>query len=160
MPCANNSCDWSNGTRLSASLSNVSFVEPSIDLLQAYYRRIDNVYESNFLDEPPYYFNFAGDNWPNTLLTPERGTKVNILEYNSSMEIVFQVTNLLNSAEEHPMHVRGYSFYLVGYGFGNFDNETDPKVIIWLIRHWSTLLESSSMDGCYPVQSWQFRYLY
>jgi laccase len=25
------------------------------------------------------------------------------------------------------MHLHGYSFYVVGTGFNNFDNETDPK---------------------------------
>ncbi|KAL6316080.1 hypothetical protein AAG906_015596 [Vitis piasezkii] len=114
LPCANNSCDGPNGTRLSASLNNISFVEPSIDVLQAYYRT-------------PYSFNFTGDNLPNTLLTPEQGTKVKVLDYNSTVEIVFQGTNVLNGAENHPMHLHGYSFYLVGYGFGNFNNETDPK---------------------------------
>ncbi|KAL6315685.1 hypothetical protein AAG906_005776 [Vitis piasezkii] len=127
LPCANNSCDGPNGTRLSASLNNISFVEPSIDVLQAYYRSIQHVYESDFPNEPPYSFNFTGDNLPNTLLTPEQGTKVKVLDYNSTVEIVFQGTNVLNGAENHPMHLHGYSFYLVGYGFGNFNNETDPK---------------------------------
>ena len=127
LPCANNSCDGPNGTRLSASLNNISFVEPSIDVLQAYYRSIQHVYESDFPNEPPYSFNFTGDNLPNTLLTPEQGTKVKVLDYNSTVEIVFQGTNVLNGAENHPMHLHGDSFYLLGYGFGNFNNETDPK---------------------------------
>ena len=50
-----------------------------------------------------------------------------ILEYNSTVEIVFQGTNVLNGAENHPVHLHGYSFYVVGSGFGNFNNGTDPK---------------------------------
>ena len=50
-----------------------------------------------------------------------------ILEYNSTVEIVFQGTNVLNVAENHPVHLHGYSFYVVGSGFGNFNNGTDPK---------------------------------
>lgn len=38
LPCPNASCAGPDGNRLSASLNNVSFVTPSIDILQAYYR--------------------------------------------------------------------------------------------------------------------------
>ena len=61
------------------------------------------------------------------VVTPSTGTKVRVLKFNSSVEIVFQGTNVLMAAENHPMHLHGYSFYRVGSGFGNFDNETDPK---------------------------------
>ncbi|KAK4751828.1 hypothetical protein SAY87_020626 [Trapa incisa] len=42
--CANASCAGPNGNRLSASLNNISFVTPTIDILEAYYRYefIDN----------------------------------------------------------------------------------------------------------------------
>jgi laccase len=36
--CSNASCGGPDGNRLSASLNNISFVTPSIDILQAYYR--------------------------------------------------------------------------------------------------------------------------
>jgi laccase len=36
--CPNMSCGGPGGNRLSASLNNISFVTPSIDILQAYYR--------------------------------------------------------------------------------------------------------------------------
>ncbi|RVW78060.1 Laccase-14 [Vitis vinifera] len=126
LPCVNNSCDGPDGSRLASSLNNISFVEPSIDVLQAYYKGINGVYDTDFPNEPPYYFNFTGDDLPDTLLTPERGTKVKVLDYNSNVEIVFQGTNVMNAAENHPMHLHGYSFYVVGNGTGNFDNSTDP----------------------------------
>ena len=47
------------------------------------------------------------------------------VEYNSTVEIVFQGTNVL-AATHHPMHLHGYSFYVVGWGFGNFDGNKDP----------------------------------
>ncbi|KAJ3700539.1 hypothetical protein LUZ61_004244 [Rhynchospora tenuis] len=34
-------------------------------------------------------------------------------------------TNILG-AENHPMHLHGHIFYVVGSGFGNFNNQTDP----------------------------------
>ena len=50
-----------------------------------------------------------------------------VLNYNEEVEIVFQGTNLLDGSAIHPMHLHGYGFYVVGKGFGNYDNETDPK---------------------------------
>lgn len=47
--------------------------------------------------------------------------------YNETVEIVFQGTNLLDAAEAHPMHLHGYAFYVVGTGVGIFDPENDPK---------------------------------
>lgn len=49
-----------------------------------------------------------------------------VLEYDEEVEITFQGTEVLNASENHPMHVHGYSFYVMGSGYGNFDNETDP----------------------------------
>ncbi|KAJ0024439.1 hypothetical protein Pint_07815 [Pistacia integerrima] len=53
------------------------------------------------------------------------GTKVRFINYGEAVEIVFQGSNL-QIAESHPMHLHGYSFFLVGTGSGNFNNETDP----------------------------------
>ena len=53
------------------------------------------------------------------------GTKVLRIEYGKNVEIVFQGTNIGNP-ENHPMHLHGYSFYLVGTGCGNFYTD-DPN---------------------------------
>ena len=50
-----------------------------------------------------------------------------VLNYNESIEIVFQGANVLGLSMIHPMHLHGYSFYVVGFGLGIYDNETDPK---------------------------------
>jgi len=52
---------------------------------------------------------------------------VKVLNYGEVVEIVFQGTNVLKGSVNHPMHLHGYSFYVVGTGVNNFDNETDPK---------------------------------
>lgn len=49
-----------------------------------------------------------------------------VLECNTAVEIVFQGTDLL-AGTDHPMHLHGYSFYVVGGGFGNFDRAKDAK---------------------------------
>ncbi|CAL5348677.1 unnamed protein product [Camellia sinensis] len=125
IPCANDSCAGPNGTRLSASMNNISFVNPSIDILQAYYNHINGVYEDRFPNVPPLIFNFTADYLPLELETPQKGTEVKVLEYNSTVELVFQGTNLV-AGTEHPMHLHGYSFYVVGWGSGNFDKDKDP----------------------------------
>ncbi|CAH2062692.1 unnamed protein product [Thlaspi arvense] len=127
IPCINNSCDGPNGSRLAASLNNISFQTPSMDILQAYYKQIGGVFTTDFPDEPPYYYNFTGSDFPDNVLIPTLGTRVRVVEYNTSMEMVFQGTNVLDGAENHPMHLHGFSFYFVGSGYGIFNNETDPK---------------------------------
>ncbi|GAB4862067.1 hypothetical protein Ancab_037321 [Ancistrocladus abbreviatus] len=125
-PCeANNTCQGPNGTRLASSLNNVSFVNPTIDILQAYYKRINGVYEDDFPDFPPLVFNYTADYLPLEYEIPTRGTKVKVLDFNTTVEIVFQGTNVVAGAD-HPMHLHGHSFYVVGLGFGNFDKDKDP----------------------------------
>ncbi|XP_075651316.1 laccase-15-like [Castanea sativa] len=123
--CANASCGGPSGNRLAASLNNVSFVTPSIDVLQAYYRNLTGVFGSNFPSQPPYIFNFTGDVGNNTLY-PSQGTKARLINYGEAVEIVFQGTNVGN-AENHPMHLHGFSFYLVGTGYGNFNATSSPS---------------------------------
>ncbi|KAI6691174.1 hypothetical protein NL676_028002 [Syzygium grande] len=125
-PCPNNSCAGPNGTRLAASVNNISFTTPSIDILQAYYYGINGVFGTRLPNFPPYIFNFTADILPLDLETPERGTEVKVLKYNSTVELVFQGTNLMAGGTDHPMHLHGYSFYVVGWGLGNYDIKKDP----------------------------------
>ncbi|KAL6219852.1 hypothetical protein ACLB2K_007611 [Fragaria x ananassa] len=123
--CPNNSCAGPNGTRLAASVNNISFVNPSIDILQAYYYHVNGVFGTRFPKTPPLLFNFTAQDLPLYLQTPKRGTEVKVLEYNATVELVFQGTNLV-AGDDHPMHLHGFSFYVVGMGLGNFDKDKDP----------------------------------
>lgn len=49
----------------------------------------------------------------------------NFQVYTSVKEIVLQATSLVWSPD-HPMHLHGHSFYVVGSGIGNFDEKNDP----------------------------------
>ncbi|KAJ7942927.1 Laccase [Quillaja saponaria] len=119
-------CAGPFGKRFAASVNNITYVHPSIDFLQAYYYKIPGVYEIDFPINPPKKFNYTADDLPEYLLTPSITTsKVLVLEYNSSVELILQGTNVL-AGENHPMHLHGYSFYVVGWGFGNFDHKKDP----------------------------------
>ncbi|XP_022748832.1 laccase-14-like [Durio zibethinus] len=118
-------CKGPFGKRFASSVNNISFITPKIDILQAYYYGIEGVFEEDFPRKPPNKFNYTSDNLPENLLTPSFGTKVLVLEYNCSVELIFQGTNVLAS-DNHPVHLHGYSFYVVGRGFGNFNPKKDP----------------------------------
>ncbi|CAN6477430.1 unnamed protein product [Victoria cruziana] len=123
--CINDTCEGLDGSRLAGSMNNVSFLNPSIDILDAYYRSMKDVYTTDFPSYPPYLFNFTADSLSDELRYPTIGTRVKVLEYNQTVEVVYQGTSILNPIN-HPMHLHGYDFYVVGQGIGNFDHEKDP----------------------------------
>jgi laccase len=100
-------------------------VLPRTAILQAYYQRIRGVYGTDFPSNPPFVFNYTQEFVPRDLWRPENGTDVYVLDYNSTVEIVFQGTSMVGGID-HPMHLHGYSFYVVGSGLGNFDRDRDP----------------------------------
>ncbi|PUZ55669.1 hypothetical protein GQ55_5G231000 [Panicum hallii var. hallii] len=119
-PCA--SCP--NGSRLAASLNNITFVMPRVALLQAHYGGLRGVFAADFPDRPPARFNYTGA--PLTAgLGTSPGTRLSRVAYNASVELVLQDTSLL-SVESHPFHLHGYNFFVVGRGAGNFDPSRDP----------------------------------
>ncbi|KAF7833805.1 laccase-3-like [Senna tora] len=117
-------CQGPNGTRFTASMNNVSFVLPTISLMQAYYQGIPGVFTTDFPPVPPLQFNYTG-NVPRGLWTPSRGTKLYKLKYGSRVQIILQDTSIVTT-EDHPMHLHGFHFFVVGAGFGNFNPATDP----------------------------------
>ncbi|KAK6922702.1 Multicopper oxidase, type 1 [Dillenia turbinata] len=113
-----------NGTRLTASLNNISFVMPQVGLLQAHYFNISGVFKTDFPDKPPTPFNYTGAPLTANLRTSV-GTRLSKIAFNSTIELVLQDTNLL-TVESHPFHLHGYNFFVVGTGVGNFDPTKDP----------------------------------
>lgn len=119
-------CQGPNNTRFAASMNNVSFVLPTqTSLIQAYTNKIPNVYTPDFPATPPVKFDFTG-NVPRGLWQPVRGTKLYKLKYGANVQIVLQDTSIF-STEDHPIHLHGYHFYVVGQGFGNFNPSRDTS---------------------------------
>ncbi|XP_057986507.1 putative laccase-9 isoform X2 [Hevea brasiliensis] len=112
---------------LATSLNNVTWVNPKMDVLHAYYSNMSGFYTEDFPDMPPNFYDFISEVLPVNTTQSLLGTKVKVLEYGEEVEMVFQSSNVLNSSEDHPMHLHGHSFYAVGAGGGNFDFEEDPK---------------------------------
>ncbi|GAA0147628.1 oxidase [Lithospermum erythrorhizon] len=126
-PCdTNQTCQGPNGTKFAASINNVSFVIPTTALLQAHFSgQSSGVYKPNFPFSPSHWFNFTGTTPPNNTMV-NNDTRLMVLNFNASVELVIQDTNILG-AESHPLHLHGFNFFVVGQGFGNFDNNNDPK---------------------------------
>lgn len=82
---------------------------------------ISGVYTEDFPDRPED-FDYTGDTG-DFEENPIVGTRVMSVEYGDAVEIVFQGTNVGNP-ENHPMHVHGYNFYLVGSDNGNFNSSS------------------------------------
>ncbi|KAL8520309.1 hypothetical protein ACS0TY_011015 [Phlomoides rotata] len=119
-------CQGPNGTRFTASMNNVSFVLPSnFSLLQAHQQGIPGVFTTDFPGNPPLRFDYTG-NVSRSLWQPVPGTKVYRLKYGETVQIVLQGTSIF-TAENHPIHLHGYDFYIVGEGFGNFNPSNTGK---------------------------------
>ncbi|KAK8924172.1 Laccase-11 [Platanthera zijinensis] len=102
-----------NGTRLVASLNNISFVMPKVGLLQAHYFNLSGVFRQDFPDKPPEAFNYTGAPLTANLGTL-LGTRLSRVAFNSTVELVFRTPIL--TVESHPFHLHGYNFFVVGRG--------------------------------------------
>lgn len=117
-------CQGPNGTRFTASMNNVSFVLPSnFSLLQAHQQGIPGVFKTDFPANPPVQFDYTG-NVSRSLRQPVPGTKVYKLKYGETVQLVLQGTSIF-TAENHPIHLHGYDFYIIAEGFGNFNPSRD-----------------------------------
>ncbi|XP_024197988.1 laccase-17 [Rosa chinensis] len=129
-PCSqqqhkNQTCQGPNGTMFAASINNVSFTMPNTALLQSHFSgQSKGVYSPDFPISPSIPFNYTGAQLNNTNVS--NGTKLMVLPFNTSVELVLQDTSILG-AESHPLHLHGFNFFVVGQGFGNFDQNYDPR---------------------------------
>ncbi|KAI4966686.1 hypothetical protein ZWY2020_037169 [Hordeum vulgare] len=89
----------------------------------ALHRHVPGVYGSNFPVTPLLKFNYTGAPPNNTNVA--KGTKLLVLPFNASVELVMQDTSILGF-ESHPLHLHGFNFFVVGQGFGNYDAVNDP----------------------------------
>ncbi|OWM64643.1 laccase-17-like [Punica granatum] len=123
-PChGKQTCIGPNNTKLAASVNNVSFVMPNKALLQAhFFNKSKGVYTTDFPSNPPIKFNYTGTPPQNIMVTS--GTKVVVLPFNTSVELVMQDTSIIG-AESHPLHLHGFNFFIMAQGIGNFDPKKD-----------------------------------
>lgn len=115
-------CQGVNGGVMAASMNNISFIRPNISLLEAYYWDKNAYFTEDFPGAPLKFYDFvngAPNNAPNNT-NSKNGTRVFVLEYGTRVQLILQDTGTV-STENHPIHLHGYSFYVVGYGTGNYN---------------------------------------
>ncbi|KAK8270603.1 hypothetical protein V6Z12_D11G208400 [Gossypium hirsutum] len=106
-------------------LNNVTFRRPTVSLLNAYYNNLQGYYSTDFPDKPEKMYDFV-NGAPNNISVdtqPAIGTQVSILEHGWAVQVIFQDTGTVGT-EKHPIHLHGFSFYLLGTGLGNYNSST------------------------------------
>ncbi|KAK6145286.1 hypothetical protein DH2020_022106 [Rehmannia glutinosa] len=96
----------------------------TISLLNAHFFNISGVFTDDFPGNPHIPYDYTGKQ-PSNLKTIT-GTKVYRLTYNSTVQLVLQGTGMI-LPENHPIHLHGHNFFVIGNGLGNFDPNKDPK---------------------------------
>ncbi|KAL3512189.1 hypothetical protein ACH5RR_024906 [Cinchona calisaya] len=123
---ANETCKGFRNKRFLASMNNQSFIRPSTSILECHYKNLTsaNLF-SNFPEKPPFPFNYTGVDPVAENMNTKFGSKLLVVPFGTKLEIVLQDTNFLNP-ENHPIHVHGHNFFVVGRGFGNYNPLKDP----------------------------------
>lgn len=125
---ANKTCKGLYDKIFLASMNNQSFLRPDKSILESYYKNRTTNHQtdlSDFPEKPPNAFNYTGVDPLTENMNAEFGTKLLVIPYGTNIEIVLQGTSFLN-VENHPIHVHGHNFFIVGSGFGNFNVAKDP----------------------------------
>ncbi|KAF4380627.1 hypothetical protein G4B88_008778 [Cannabis sativa] len=91
-----------------------------------------------FANEFPY-FDYTS-NVSQGLWQPSTGTKLYKLKYDYNVQIVLHDTSIV-TAEDHPMHLHGYHFYIIGSGFSLINPQSDPARSTSLTHHRRISLE-------------------
>ncbi|GAB4833830.1 Laccase-17 [Ancistrocladus abbreviatus] len=113
------------GQKFAAAINNITFLLPETALLQAYYsKKFKGVYTADFPPNPPFPFDYSGTFIPDNSVV-SKGTHGLVLPYNTSVELVLQGTGIFG-AESHPFHLHGYSVFVIGQGFCNYNPDKDP----------------------------------
>lgn len=119
---AKKNCQGNSGGVMAASMNNISFTRPNISVLQAYYSKINGLFTEDFPGVPLKIYDFV-NGAPNTAPNNTqslKGTSTKVLEFGTKVQLILQDTGTVTT-ENHPIHLHGYSFYVVGYGSGNYN---------------------------------------
>lgn len=115
-------CQGLNNGVMAASMNNISFVKPKVSVLEAYYKKINGYFTEDFPGAPLKFYDFvngAPNSIPNNTEAILNGTRTLVLEYGTRVQLILQDTGTVTT-ENHPIHLHGYSFYVVAYGTGNY----------------------------------------
>ncbi|CAM6057583.1 unnamed protein product [Sphagnum tenellum] len=113
------------------AINNISYVPTATPVLAAFKFKLWKAFEQTPPpDRPP-----PSDNHLDIYATPNAnssharyGNGVYVFKLGDVVDVVIQNTNTLNpnNSEIHSWHLHGHSFWVLGYGKGVFDPQTDP----------------------------------
>ncbi|KAK3042967.1 hypothetical protein RJ639_000944 [Escallonia herrerae] len=110
------------------SLNNVSFNFPHTPYLIALK---ENLLHSFDQTPPPDSYDVANYDIYNVANNTNATASNSIyrLQFNTTVDIVLQNANTMNAynSETHPWHLHGHDFWVLGYGTGKFDVNSDQK---------------------------------
>jgi len=111
--------------KIMGAIQNITFDNPvSTSIIQAYASGANGVYTADFPDKPPS-LNLKLTNTTPGYFYGSRGTRVKTLNYGDVVQVVFQ--NLYAAGVlDHPFHLHGHDFYVIGRGYGIYDPAKDP----------------------------------
>ncbi|XP_038975510.1 L-ascorbate oxidase-like [Phoenix dactylifera] len=110
------------------AVNNVSLNLPQIPYLITLKERMLHAFDQKPAPETYDYKNYdIYDVQKNRNATAS--TSIHRLVFNSTIDVILQNANTMkrNNSETHPWHLHGHAFWVLGYGMGKFDPETDPK---------------------------------
>lgn len=125
----NGVCGTPTGMQLVAYMNSVEFELPTTtSIMEAFVNNVSGVYTADFPDNPPVRFDYTNPSNASkaAVMTPVKATRVKQLKFNATVEVVFQNTAVVKS-DNHPMHLHGLSFHVLGMGFGNYEAERDSR---------------------------------
>jgi L-ascorbate oxidase len=113
------------------AINNISYVPTATPVLAAFKFKLWKAFDQTPPpDRPP-----PSDNHLDIFATPNPnstharyGNGVYVFKLGKVVDVVIQNTNTLNpnNSEIHPWHLHGHDFWVLGYGEGVFDPQTDP----------------------------------
>lgn len=111
--------------KIMGAIQNITFDDPKgTSILQAYASGANGVYQANFPDKPPSLkINVTSPDANYSF--GSRGTRVKILNYGDVVQVVLQNV-WAGGILDHPFHLHGHDFYVVGRGYGVYDPAKDP----------------------------------
>ncbi|KAF2315192.1 hypothetical protein GH714_038388 [Hevea brasiliensis] len=106
-------CQGINNGTMAASMNNISFIKPTVSVLEAYYKGIEGFFTEDFPEAPLRFYDFVNGAPNNAPVDTNsmNGTRTKVVEYGTRVQIILQDTGTI-STENHPIHLHGYSFYV------------------------------------------------
>ena len=112
--------------KIMGMIQNITFDDPKgTNILKAYTTGENGVFQANFPDRMPS-LKVNVTTVDNNYIFGTRGTRVRELNYGDNVRIVFQNVDAAG-VEDHPIHLHGHNFGVLGRGYGIYNPDKDPK---------------------------------